>query len=282
MFSGTYSSADGRYNGLISLGASGVNAAITFTLTDTAGGGKIQNTTENSDTCVIYVSSTKARLKVEGGTIERSGDDGTFNGAAVIYTAFGNVEVYGGTLTGNVYGITVSASGSAFVSVSGDAKVYGRYAAINSLSDGIIELSGGTYSSGGSKPTFRTVSGTIGSLLKEGYTFISESGAKIDPATSAASFYEEVYVVEKVNPVAYIDENGNAAQCAKRFETVSPYRMDSPEGVASYGGYKDWFIKTYKRPGFTVEIGLGENPLPMEDFPKIYQRTLPLMLEALK
>ena len=69
---------------------------------------------------------------------------------------------------------------------------------------------------------------------------------------------------------------------AKRFETVSPYRMDSPEGMASYGGYKDWFIKTYKRPGFTVEIGLGENPLPMEDFPKIYQRTLPLMLEALK
>ncbi len=69
---------------------------------------------------------------------------------------------------------------------------------------------------------------------------------------------------------------------AKRFETVSPYRMDSAEGMASYGGYKDWFIRTYKRPGFTVEIGRGENPLPMEDFPKIYQRTLPLMLEALK
>ena len=242
VFSGTYSSADGRYNGLISLGASGVNAAITFTLTDTAGGGKIQNTTENSDTCVIYVSSTKARLKVEGGTIERSGDDGTFNGAAVIYTAFGNVEVYGGTLTGNVYGITVSASGSAFVSVSGDAKVYGRYAAINSLSDGIIELSGGTYSSGGSKPTFRTVSGTIGSLLKEGYTFISESGAKIDPATSATSFYEEVYVVEKVNPVAYIDENGNAAQCAE-YTTLSG---DPEDGklVGGTNGEENWYVLT--------------------------------------
>ena len=242
VFSGTYSSADGRYNGLISLGASGVNAAITFTLTDTAGGGKIQNTTENSDTCVIYVSSTKARLKVEGGTIERSGDDGTFNGAAVIYTAFGNVEVYGGTLTGNIYGITVSASGSAFVSVSGDAKVYGRYAAINSLSDGIIELSGGTYSSGGSKPTFRTVSGTIGSLLKEGYTFISESGAKIDPATSAASFYEEVYVVEKVNPVAYIDENGNAAQCAE-YTTLSG---DPEDGklVGGTNGEENWYVLT--------------------------------------
>lgn len=242
VFSGTYSSADGRYNGLISLGASGVNAAITFTVTDTAGGGKIQNNTENWDTCVIYVSSTKARLKVEGGTIERSGDDVTGNGAAVIYTAFGNVEVYGGTLIGNVYGITVSVSGSAFVSVSGDAKVYGRYAAINSLSDGIIELSGGTYSSGGSKPTFRTASGTIGSLLREGYTFISESGAKIDPATGAASFYENVHVVEKVNPVAYIDENGNATQCAE-YTTLSG-DPDDGKLVGGTDGEEAWYVLT--------------------------------------
>ncbi len=68
----------------------------------------------------------------------------------------------------------------------------------------------------------------------------------------------------------------------KRFEAVSPYRMDIPDGIASYGGYKDWFIKVFKQPGFTIEIGLGKNPLPMEDFPEIYRRTLPLMLEALK
>ncbi len=68
----------------------------------------------------------------------------------------------------------------------------------------------------------------------------------------------------------------------KRFEGVSPYRLDTPSGIASYGGYKDWFIKTYQKPGFTVEIGLGENPLPMEDFPDIYQKTVPLMLEAMR
>jgi g-D-glutamyl-meso-diaminopimelate peptidase len=69
---------------------------------------------------------------------------------------------------------------------------------------------------------------------------------------------------------------------AKRFETVSPYRMDTAGGISAYGGYKDWFIRTFKRPGFTIEIGMGKNPLPIEDLPKIYQRTLPLMLEALK
>ncbi|GIO91206.1 M14 family zinc carboxypeptidase [Paenibacillus lactis] len=34
----------------------------------------------------------------------------------------------------------------------------------------------------------------------------------------------------------------------------------------SDAGYKDWFIQHYRRPGFTVEIGLGVNPLPLEDF----------------
>ncbi len=66
-----------------------------------------------------------------------------------------------------------------------------------------------------------------------------------------------------------------------RFEAVSPYLRDIPEGAASFGGYKDWFIQTFKKPGFTIEIGRGSNPLPSSDFPEIYQRTLPLMLEAL-
>ena len=71
-------------------------------------------------------------------------------------------------------------------------------------------------------------------------------------------------------------------QLAAAFSAVSGYALEDVPPESANGGYKDWFIKTYKRPGFTVEIGLGENPLPMEDFPKIYQRTLPLMLEALK
>ena len=67
-----------------------------------------------------------------------------------------------------------------------------------------------------------------------------------------------------------------------RFERVSPYKAENPDKAASYGGYKDWFIKTYKRPGFTIETGKGENPLPVDDLPEIYEKTLPLMIEALK
>lgn len=68
---------------------------------------------------------------------------------------------------------------------------------------------------------------------------------------------------------------------AKAFECVSPYRVDKTEGMASYGGYKDWFVDRFRRPGFTVEIGEGRNPLPIENLPIIYRETLPIMVGAM-
>ncbi len=57
---------------------------------------------------------------------------------------------------------------------------------------------------------------------------------------------------------------------AEIMSSVSGYTLDKPEGLAVGGGFKDWFIKCFKRPAFTVEIGLGENPLPVENVQKIY------------
>ena len=51
---------------------------------------------------------------------------------------------------------------------------------------------------------------------------------------------------------------------------VSGYKISSPEGIAVGGGFKDWFCQTLKRPGFTIEAGSGENPLPLSDFDSIY------------
>ena len=38
------------------------------------------------------------------------------------------------------------------------------------------------------------------------------------------------------------------------------------------GGFKDWFIDKFRRPGFTVEIGIGKNPLPPERADSIYRQ----------
>lgn len=51
----------------------------------------------------------------------------------------------------------------------------------------------------------------------------------------------------------------------------SHYKISKPTGTASHAGFKDWFIKEFEKPAFTVEAGLGKNPLPHTLFPKIYQ-----------
>lgn len=61
---------------------------------------------------------------------------------------------------------------------------------------------------------------------------------------------------------------------------VSGYTLDEATGVASLAGYKDWFIQDYRRPGYTVEVGQGKNPLPISQFPEIYRENLGLLLYA--
>lgn len=74
--------------------------------------------------------------------------------------------------------------------------------------------------------------------------------------------------------VIYWDYNGLEGQTARRMAeimaTVSGYALDVPVGLASGGGFKDWFISEYLRPAFTVEVGKGQNPLPITGAEKIY------------
>ena len=60
----------------------------------------------------------------------------------------------------------------------------------------------------------------------------------------------------------------------------SGYQLAEPVGIASYAGYKDWFIQDFRRPGYTIEVGRGVNPLPITQFNRIYNDNLPLLLLA--
>lgn len=53
------------------------------------------------------------------------------------------------------------------------------------------------------------------------------------------------------------------------------------ELTGSDAGYKDWFIREFRRPGFTVEAGCGTNPLPVSQFAAVYREVRPLMALAL-
>jgi g-D-glutamyl-meso-diaminopimelate peptidase len=47
----------------------------------------------------------------------------------------------------------------------------------------------------------------------------------------------------------------------------------------SDAGFKDWFIQEFRRPGFTVELGRGTNPLPYQDLP-VVERQMELTVLA--
>lgn len=63
-----------------------------------------------------------------------------------------------------------------------------------------------------------------------------------------------------------------AEMMAKILADSCSYSLVYNGGLASHGGFKDWFIEEFGRPGFTLEIGRGENPLPISDFIRIYAR----------
>ena len=65
-----------------------------------------------------------------------------------------------------------------------------------------------------------------------------------------------------------------ALYIGNQFAAISGYSLEETPYNSSFAGYKDWFIQTYNLPGYTVEVGQGENPLPISQFDGIYSDIL--------
>lgn len=77
----------------------------------------------------------------------------------------------------------------------------------------------------------------------------------------------------------YLDyEPARSYEIAQYFGEVSGYTVEETPQESGYAGYKDWFIEQYDRPGYTIEVGLGENPLPMSQFDTIYKDNIGILL----
>lgn len=66
-------------------------------------------------------------------------------------------------------------------------------------------------------------------------------------------------------------EPKRSRKMAEIFAAESGYALDYPTGIAVGGGFKDWFITEFSRPGFTIEIGKGKNPLASESLDSLYK-----------
>lgn len=69
-----------------------------------------------------------------------------------------------------------------------------------------------------------------------------------------------------------------ALTIANQFAAISGYAVEAGTAEAAYAGYKDWFLQEYRRPGYTVEVGLGINPIPLGQLPEIYRENEGIML----
>lgn len=77
----------------------------------------------------------------------------------------------------------------------------------------------------------------------------------------------------------FLDYNPpNAEKIGNELSNASGYPLLDTPYSSSFAGFKDWFIQNYNRPGYTIEAGIGQNPLPIAQFNQIYEDVLGIMV----
>ncbi len=71
-----------------------------------------------------------------------------------------------------------------------------------------------------------------------------------------------------------------ARPLAEEFARLSGYALRDTPYASSNAGWKDWFIQSFRRPGFTIEAGIGKSPLPLSQFDEIYRDVLGILVTA--
>ena len=70
----------------------------------------------------------------------------------------------------------------------------------------------------------------------------------------------------------------NALAIGEKFASLSGYTLEETPYASSFAGFKDWFIQNYNRPGYTIEAGIGINPIPISQFNKIYNDNIGILV----
>lgn len=76
-------------------------------------------------------------------------------------------------------------------------------------------------------------------------------------------------------------EPAGARSLGIQMSIASGYRLEDVPYASGFAGYKDWFIQDFDRPGYTIEAGYGENPLPLSQLPDMFRDNLPIFLLGL-
>ena len=69
-----------------------------------------------------------------------------------------------------------------------------------------------------------------------------------------------------------------AKELGQQMADASGYTLAEVPYASAFAGYKDWFIQEFRRPGYTIEVGAGVNPLPLSQFDEIYRDNVPILI----
>ena len=98
----------------------------------------------------------------------------------------------------------------------------------------------------------------------------------IDPALVLAYHSQGKEIYWKFRDI----EVPGARELGERMAAASGYALADTPYASGFAGYKDWFIQNFRRPGYTVEVGSGENPLPLSQFDEIYNDNIGILTMA--
>ena len=75
-------------------------------------------------------------------------------------------------------------------------------------------------------------------------------------------------------------DNKRVVRIGKKLAALSGYRLTEPEGLASYGGLTDWYIKEFSRPAFTIECGKSGTTQNEKNYFNVYASIREMLLWA--
>ena len=131
------------------------------------------------------------------------------------------------------------------------------------------------FSQGYTKPGPRDYVGRapLGQLESRALADYTES---VDPALVLAYHTQGEVIYWKFRDIVV----PGAQALAEDFARTSGYSLADTPYESAWAGYKDWFIQEFRRPGYTIEVGRGENPLPLQQFDEIYRKNLGILTAA--
>ncbi len=79
----------------------------------------------------------------------------------------------------------------------------------------------------------------------------------------------------------FLDYNPpNSQKIGELLSRVSSYVLEETPYSSSFAGFKDWFIQNFNKPGYTIEAGIGINPLPISQFKEIYADNIGILVNS--